>query len=429
MMKDSDIVPEALIYEALIQCLCKNLKLDSAVNLIYEMIESGIRPNENVFVHMINCYCELGKIDEAIMFLEDKQVSETAPFNALLEGCCNAGKILVANVLLETMTDRNIADCQSWNIVIRWLCENEETEKAYTLLGRMIKFSVVLDDSTYSALVVGNCRVREYDEAMELFRRICARCWSLDITSYSELVDGLCDDINRSQHAIEVFYYMSKKQCSLHSFSFYKLIKCVCDSGQANEAIKLWQLAYYCGISCCNVTQTTVMHELSKSDKAENLLAFLSQILIVGGSLDTEAYCILINGMIKQCLVKECVLFFNMMVNEGLIPDPDKLFDQLSFIANNSLLSMISSAIEKISDSEKLSSKSYSLLIAGLWKEGKEHEARRFLDMMLKKGWLPDTATHKLLIGSDDREGRSQVMSLFDDSDSVNDILAEGLGD
>ncbi|MCI56347.1 pentatricopeptide repeat-containing protein, partial [Trifolium medium] len=58
---------------------------------------------------------------------------------------------------------------------------------------------------------------------------------------------------------------------------------------------------------------------------------------------------------------------------------------------------------------------------------GKEHEAQRLLDMMLKKGWLPDTTTHKLLIGSYDREGRSQATSLFDDS--VSDILVEGLGD
>lgn len=427
-MKDSDLVPDSFVYEALIHCLCKNLEMDSAVYLINEMIGSGIQPNENVFVHMINCYCELGKIDEAIVFLEDKQVNETAPFNALLEGCCNAGKILVANVLLETMSERYVADCFSWNILIRWLCENEATETAYAFLGRMIKFSVVLDYATYSALVVGNCRLRKYDEAMELFRRICARCWSLDIASYSELVDGLCE-INHPKHVIEVFYYMSTKQCSLHSFSFNKLIKCVCDSGQVNIAVKLWQLAYCCGISYCNVAQTTLLHELSKLDNAKSLFAFLSQMLIVGGNLDKEAYCILIRGMIKQNLVNECVLFFNMMVNDGLIPDPDELFDQLSFIANHSRLSMISSAIEKISDSKKLSSAVYNLLITGLWKEGKELEAQGLLDMMLKKGWLPDTTTHKLLIGSDVREGKSQATLLFDDSDSVSDILAEGLGD
>ncbi|XP_058770385.1 putative pentatricopeptide repeat-containing protein At3g16710, mitochondrial [Vicia villosa] len=429
-MKDSDLMPDSSVYEALIPCLCKNLQMDFSVYLINEMIGSGIQLNENVSVHMINCYCELGKIDEAIVFLEDKQVNETAPFNALLEGCCNAGKILVANVLLEKMSERYVADCLSWNILIRWLCENKETERAYALLGRMIKFSIFPDYATYSALVVGNCRLRKYDEGMKLFRRICARCWSLDIASYSELVDGLCE-VNHSQYAIEVFYYMSTKQCSLHSLSFNKLIKCVCDSGQVNIAVKLWQLAYYCGISCCNVTQTTLLHELSKLDNAKNLSAFLSQMLIVGGILDKEAYCILIRGMIKQNLVKECVLFFNMMVNDGLVPDPDELFDQLSFIANHSRLSMIPSTIEKISDSKKLSSDVYNLLITGLWKEGKEHEAQRLLDMMLKEGWLPDTATHKLLIGSNVREGRSQATLLFDDSDSdsVSDILAEGLGD
>lgn len=431
MLKDSDFVPDSFIYGVLIQCLCKNLQLDSALCLINEMIGSGIPPKHDVFVDMINCFCELGKLDDAIMFLEDKQVHEAAPFNALLERCCNAGKILVANVLLETMSERNIADCQSWNILIRWLCENEETEKAYILLGRMIKSLVIPDHTTYSALIVGNCRLTKHDEAMELFHRICARCWHLDFAAYSELVDGLCD-IKHSQYAMEVFCYMSMKRCSLHSFSFYKLTKCVCDSGQVNKAIRLWQLAYYCGISCCIATHTIIMHELSKSVQAKNLLAFLSQMLIVGSNLDVEAYCILIHSMIKQNLVKECVLFFNRMVNEGLIPDPDRLFDQLSFIANHSQLSMISSAIEKISDSENLSSAIYSLLITGLWKEGKEHDARRLLDLMLKKGWLPDTTTHKLLIGYDVREGRSQAI-LFDDNstshDSVSNILAEGLGD
>ncbi|XP_057426630.1 pentatricopeptide repeat-containing protein At1g63330-like [Lotus japonicus] len=430
MMKDSDFVPDSFIYEVLVRCLCKNLQLDPAVSLINEIIEHGIHLKHEVFVDMVNCFCELGKIDEAIVFLEDKQVHETAPFNALLEACCNAGEVLVANVLLEKMSERNIADCQSWNILIRWLCENGKTKKAYILLARMIRSSVILDHETYSALVVGNCRLSRYVEAMQLFHQIYARCWLLDFASYSELVGGLCD-IEHCQDAIEVFYYMSMKKCSLHSLSFYKLVKCVCDSGQVNKAIRIWQLAYYCGISCCIATCTTVMRELSKSGKAKDLLAFLSQMLIMGSNLDVESHCILISSMSKQNHVKECVLLFNMMVNEGLIPDPDILFDQLSFIANRSQLSMIYSAIEKLSDCEVLDSAIYNLLITGLWKEGKECEAHRLLDLMLEKGWLPDTTTHKLLIGSDVRGGRSQAI-LFDNStlqDSVSNILAEGFGD
>ncbi|KAH1138197.1 hypothetical protein GYH30_027984 [Glycine max] len=93
MMKDSDFVPDSFICKVLVWCFCNNLRLDSAVGLINEMIESGMPPKHDVLVDMMNCSCELGKINEAIMFLEDTQVHETAPFNTLLEGCCNAGEI------------------------------------------------------------------------------------------------------------------------------------------------------------------------------------------------------------------------------------------------------------------------------------------------------------------------------------------------
>jgi len=430
MMKDSDFVPDSFIYEALVRCFCNNLQLDSAVGLINEMIESGMPPKHYVLVNIMKCFCELGKINDAIVFLENRQIHETAPFNALLGGCCNAGEILAANVLPETMSERHIADCQSWNILIRWFCENEDIKKAYTLLGRMIKSFVILDRGTYSALVVGNCRLGKYEEAMKLYHQICTRCWILDFASYSELVGGLCD-IKHSEDALEVFHYMSMKRCSLDSLAFYKLMKCVCDSGRVKEAIRLWQLAYFCGISCCIATQTAIMRELLRSRRAEDMLAFLSQMLMVGSNLDLEAYCILIQSMSKQNKIKECVLFFNTMVNEGLIPDPDQLFDQLSFMANHSQLSMISSAIDRISGGDILNSAMYGLLITGLLKEGREHQTRRLLDSMLEKGWVPDATTHNLLIGSDVREGMSQT-KLFDNSaslDSVSNILAEGLGD
>ena len=65
-------------------------------------------------------------------------------------------RFLAANVLLEIMSERNITDCQSWNILIRWLCE--------------IKSFVILDHVTYSALVVGKCRLGKYEEAIEEIR-------------------------------------------------------------------------------------------------------------------------------------------------------------------------------------------------------------------------------------------------------------------
>ncbi|XP_057719089.1 pentatricopeptide repeat-containing protein At1g12620-like isoform X2 [Arachis stenosperma] len=385
MMKASDVKPDSLIYGDLVRCLCRNLHLDSAIGLINGMIESDISPSDDDFVDLVNCFCELGKVSEAIMFLDDKQVLETAPYNALLEGCCNAGNILDAYFLLDSMFERNIADCHSWSILVRCLCEKENIGKAFELLGKMLKLRVHLDVETYSALILGYCRVGKYEDAFGLFRRTRAKCWLLDSTSYSELLAGLCD-IKNSDAAVEVFYHMALNRCSLHPSSYCKLIKCLCDECQVNKAINMWQLASCCGTSCCIDAHTTIMRELSKSGKAKDLLVVLSQMLVEGCNLDAETYCILIHTMSKQNQVKECVLFFNMMINEGIVPDP----------------------------------------------EGKKHEARRLLDLMLEKGWLPDATTHKLLVGSDARETRSQDILSIDNSaaqDTVSNILAEGLGE
>ncbi|KAJ6883246.1 pentatricopeptide repeat-containing protein [Populus alba x Populus x berolinensis] len=428
-MKDSNFTPDPFIYGALIQCLCKHLRLDEAVNLLEEMMESRLTPDNNVFVDIVNGFCKLGKINEAIKLLEDKHVHVTSPHNALLKCCCDADKFFTAKGLLEKMSERNIDDCDSWNILIRWLCEKVGVMNAYELLGRMIISSLIPDCATYSALVAGNCRLSKYEDALQLFLQLHAKFWILDPASYSELIEGLCRG-EKYLEAVKVFCYMSENRCSLQSLSFNMLIEGVCNMGVLNEAVRLQLLAYNSGTSCSNATCNYIMLGLSKSDKGKHMLAFLSQMLVQGTNLDVEAYCILIQSMIAQKQIKDCTLFLNVMVNEGLVPDSDTLYKLLSCLANHSRLYLISVSLDKlVSDCEVLDSAMYNILINGLWKEGNKNEAHRLLDLMLEKGWVPDSMTHGLLIGSGNREGKGEGKLTYVDSikDSVSDILVEGL--
>jgi pentatricopeptide repeat protein len=355
---------------------------------------------------MINVFCKLGKINEALEFLEDRCVYETSPQNALLEGCCRTGKFSFAKGRLEKMYERNIANCDSWNILIRWLCKNVRIRKAFELLGKMIVSSCILECATCLALVIGNCRLNKYGDALKLFYEIRANCWVLDAISYSELVEGLCQ-VERTLEATEVFCYMSSNRCSLYSSPLICLsIKSVCAGGKVDEAVNLLQLAYYSGTWCSNATMyTTIMLKLSELGKAKDLLVVLSQMLIEGCSLDLEVYSILIQSMRSQNQIKDCVFPFNMMVNEGLVPDSERLFDLLSCIANHSQLYKVLSLINKlICNSEILNPAIYNMLINGFWKEGNKHEACHLLDLMWEKGWVPDSSTHGLLIGSVARE-------------------------
>lgn len=431
-LRASKLVPDLLIYRALIQCLSESLLLGDAINLLEEMIGCGLTPEDDLFVYIIKGFCKLGKLNEAESFLEDKCVFMTDPHNALLEGYCTFGDFHGAKVFFDKIFHRNIINNISWNILVRWLCENGWTSKAFELLSRMIISSFVPDSDTYSALVTGNCKLSKCKNALELFHQVCSKNWVLDSASYSELVETLCQ-MERIQEAAEVFCYMSSNKCALKSSSFNMLIKGICVTGKVVEAIKLLELAYYSGTSCSNASYKAIMLGLSKLGKDGDVSVVLARMLVGSCTLDGEAYCILVKCMCALSRTEDIAQLFNLMVSEGLVPDSETVASSLRCLSQHSRLHMILTAIGKLAyDGEILNSSIYNLLINGLLKEGFKSEACQFLDIMLEKGWVPDAATHGLLIGTSVSELPDEKTLTFDNSsiqDKVGNILAEGLGE
>ncbi|KAK8501706.1 hypothetical protein V6N13_009690 [Hibiscus sabdariffa] len=398
-MRAADLVPNSVICSKLVHCLCMNLHLDDATNILGEIIEIGEILPVDSFVDVVNGFCEAGRYDEAIRFLENSCGNLISPHKALLEGCCKAGNFFLGKSLLEKMSEKGIADCDSWNILLRWICENVGINKAYELLGRMIVRSLVPDCSTYAALVVGNCYLNKYKDALELFYYIRSEFWVLDSKCYSRLVQGLCN-LEKIEEAVEVYYYMSKSGCPLEVTTFNLLIKAVCDVGKVDEAVTLRSLAYYSGTSCSTSTYVTIMRALRKSERAKDVLVVFSQMVIGHCKVDAEAY---------QTVR---VLF--------------------SCLTNHLQLHLVSNDVDKIiSRMEIMDSTMFSMLVNGLWKEGHQNEARNLLDLMLERGWIPDSATHTLFIGSNIKEVTSRGTPTYENSmneDNVSSILAEALG-
>ncbi|KAF7126604.1 hypothetical protein RHSIM_Rhsim11G0102200 [Rhododendron simsii] len=427
MMKASNISPDSQLYEVLIQCLCNNHRLNDAINLVEEMKAIDLTPSDDILADIVNCFCKLGKADEATKFLENKHAVGSHPHNVLLGGYCSAGNLFAAEVLLFDMLQRNIADTVSWNVLIRWVSENVGINNALEFLSRMIVSSYVPDYATYSAIVVGKCRLSKYKDALELFHQIRAKSWVLDSTSYGELVECLCQS-QMIQEADEVFCYMSDKKCTLQFSSFTTLIKGLCVTGNVRRAISLLSLPYCSGTSCSAATYNAIMLGLSKLGKEDDLMVVLSRMLVEGHAPDGETYGLLIESMIALGRIDDCVLFFNLMASQGLSPDSEMLTYLLSRLAKRSQLHMILLALDKlIINHALLNSAMCNVLTNGLWKEGYKSEACRILDMMLEKGWVPDASTHGLLMRSVVREEGDCKLD-NDNPDKISNILADGLG-
>ncbi|XP_039040411.1 pentatricopeptide repeat-containing protein At1g64580-like [Hibiscus syriacus] len=89
-MGAADLVLNSVICSKMVRCLCMNLRLDEATNVLEEMMEIGEIPPVDSFVDVVNGFCEAERYDEAFRFLENNCDDLISPHKALLEGCCKA---------------------------------------------------------------------------------------------------------------------------------------------------------------------------------------------------------------------------------------------------------------------------------------------------------------------------------------------------
>ncbi|KAK4739447.1 hypothetical protein R3W88_003144 [Solanum pinnatisectum] len=428
VMRASKVLPDSSTYGAMIKCLCWNLLVDDAVKLVDEMVYNDVRPDDDVFMSIIDGLCELNMLSEAKEFLNDKEVASVLPYNALLEAILNDGTFNMARDLFDEMFERNITDHCSWNIMIQYLCDNKRLKDALKYLARMIVSSVSLDSSTYSALIVGYCKLGECENALALFHQLRSKSGLLDLVSYAQLIECLCQK-EEIQEATEVFCFMSTKRYALQSTSFGKLMDGLCASGYTVRAIKLLPIAYYCGTLSSPSAYNSIMQGLFSLGRASDLFMVLSRMVVDGCKLDGETYCIIIQSMISLGHIEKSALLLDMMLSQGLLPNLETLSKLLEYLVDNTQVRMIFSSIDKlVSEFKVVDSAMYNMLINSLLKEGYKDKASFLLDLMLEKGWVPGASTHVLLVGSRVEDETDTQNPSCDTQDNVGNILAEGLG-
>ncbi|KAL3515867.1 hypothetical protein ACH5RR_022769 [Cinchona calisaya] len=429
-MKASKVPPDSLTYGAMVRCLCRNLYMDEAINLFEEMMDSGITPDDDLFVDVVQGFCRLHKFSEAKKFLVDNDVDITCPYNALLGAYCNDGNFATAKDLLDEMFKRKLTDSFSWNSLIGCLCEIGKIKKALEVLCRMIVLSFVPDSTSYSALIVGKCKQNEPEDAFVLFKQVQQKCQVLTSASYAELVKCLSHK-EKIQEAAEVFCHMSSKKIALHSTSFDLLIKGFCALENVENAIRFLYLAHCSGTSYSSVAYNSIVQGLSELEKTDDVLVVLSRMIIDGCPLQEETYSILIQSMSLANNADHCVRFLNVMLSKGLLPNSETITSLLSCLGRHSQMHIILSAVDQlISCSDVLDSGMYNMLISGLLKEGYRSAAGRLLEIMLGKGWIPNTETHQLWVGSvvkRELELGASIKENLGQKDEVSSILADAL--
>ncbi|RWV94745.1 hypothetical protein GW17_00042684 [Ensete ventricosum] len=77
------------LYSYLINCLSTNQQIESAVELIRKITNSGLAPLTNMYMDIVDGFCNIGKFTEAMSFLDEELVLEIELYNTLLKELCS----------------------------------------------------------------------------------------------------------------------------------------------------------------------------------------------------------------------------------------------------------------------------------------------------------------------------------------------------
>ncbi|KAL9234892.1 hypothetical protein vseg_009708 [Gypsophila vaccaria] len=326
MKSESSICkPNRVIYNTIIDSLCKDRMLTEAKNLFAVMISEGIEPDVFTYNSLIRGMFNLGCQEDATSMLnemlENDISASAATYNMLVDMHCKDGMVDEAQAIVELMIERGeTPSIITYNALLDGYCLCGQMRKAKKLVDLMIKKGCVPDHVTYSTLMSGYIRRRNIDKALEILRMMLQKHITPDVVTFSTLIDGLCK-ANRVAQARELFERMRGYGIAPNLYTYASLIDGLCKSSQTDEAILLLKEMENRGLPPDIVIYNIVIDHLCEAGQLEEAERIFSILPSKGVVPDSKLYCTLVKGFCKKGLVVEATKLLSKMERNGCPPD------------------------------------------------------------------------------------------------------------
>ncbi|KAL0737235.1 hypothetical protein Bca4012_013445 [Brassica carinata] len=190
-MREIGLPPTVASLNVLIKALCRNEKtVDAGRKIFLEMPKRGCEPdsytpNMVTYSTLITGLCKEQKIQEAVELLDRMNLQGLKPdaglYGKVISGFCNVSKFReAANYLDEMILGGITPNRLTWNIhvktsneVVRGLCTSYPT-RAFTLYLSMRSRGISVEVETLDSLVKCLCKKGEFQKAVQLVNEIVA---------------------------------------------------------------------------------------------------------------------------------------------------------------------------------------------------------------------------------------------------------------
>ncbi|XP_044489816.1 pentatricopeptide repeat-containing protein At1g10270-like [Mangifera indica] len=349
--EQSDIVPNVVSYNNLINTHCDEGRVDEGLKVYRKIIETApFSPSAVTYRHLTKGLIDLGRIGEAVDLLREMlnkgQGADSLVYNNLIGGFLNLGNLEKANELFDELRER----CLVYDGVVNatymewWFKQGKEKEamESYkslldrkfrmtpatcnTLLEVLLKwgkkveaqilFEQMLDNhqppniqavnsDTFNIMVNECFKIGNFSEAIDTFKKAGthpkSKPFSMDVAGYNNIIARFCEN-GMLEEAEKLFAELCSKTLTPNVPSFKTLIDAYLKVERVDDALQLFSRMVETGLRVVVSFGTRVFSEFIDKGKAAECAPILTKMGEQDPKPDFLIYDVVVRGLCNEGL-------------------------------------------------------------------------------------------------------------------------------
>ncbi|GMJ15728.1 hypothetical protein like AT2G06000 [Hibiscus trionum] len=324
-VQSDDVMVTVFAANNLLNMMVKQNKLEEAVRLYKENVESNFNPDTWTFNILIQGLCRVGRVKQAFEFFNDMRSFGCFPdivsYNTIINGLCRANEVDSARSLLNEIRSRDdcLPNVVTYTSVISGYCKLGKMKEASALFSEMINSGTVPSVVTFNVLIDGFGKVGDMLSAKSMYTKMASFGCSADVVTFTSLINGYCrvGDVNQS---LQFWSAMKLRNICPNVYTFAITINALCKENRIHEARELLR-----ELQCRNIVPkpfifNPVIDGFCKAgnlDEANRIVAEMEKKC----EPDKVTFTILIIGHCMNGRMLEAISIFDKMLSVGCTPD------------------------------------------------------------------------------------------------------------
>ncbi|KAF6155874.1 hypothetical protein GIB67_039205 [Kingdonia uniflora] len=333
-----------------------------------EMLKREGVVDERTFAVLMHRYASAHKLKGAIkMFYRRREFGlevDSAAFQTLLLALCRYKHVEEAESLFHEKIEEFPPDIKTLNIILNGWCVLGNVREAKRFWKDVVSYRRCKPDIfTYGIFINALTKAGKLGSALKLFRGMWKKGFTLtpDVAICNCIIDALCFK-KRIPEALDIFGKMNERGCSPNVVTYNSLIKHLCHIQRMEKVYKLLEEMEQMKGSC-EPNSVTYNYLLKSMKKPKDVFELLERMETYGCKVTSDTYNLILKLFMYWNHADGIRSTWIEMEKNGVGPDQ----------------------------------RSFTIMVHGLYKQGKKEEALWHFNEMKTKGIIPEPRTILLM--------------------------------